>query len=292
MRLSFCSAYDTTGQEEVYVWLSYFNYSQAANNTLESVLGYMRKSGTWAWHGGARSEGDLGNNGHWFVNRGGERILHHYRAGLNAIILFEGYRRNPDDLHLLEVAMGSNTGQLTNIDATGATSMGFHSVPFVLEHDPNSGDYGLGFFGLSLESGAYVINHPSLGWLCYLCNVGASSSTSITFSPVDAYHVRAYLEPLGLFMVAQAGTIQSVALNLQASSMTVIFDPAVPAGSGGSRPWSSLYLQLRKEGASRPGNVWTVTDAKGAPCPLVRNSYQIAPNSDDSQPTTVTITWT
>ena len=30
---------------------------------------------------------------------------------------------------------------------SGSVSMGFHSFPFVLEFDPRSGDYGLGFFG-------------------------------------------------------------------------------------------------------------------------------------------------
>lgn len=67
--------YDSTGQEEVYIWLSYFGYQDGANRTLQSILGYMRSIPNWAWNGGARSIGDLGNNGKWFINRGTERVL-------------------------------------------------------------------------------------------------------------------------------------------------------------------------------------------------------------------------
>ena len=85
-------SYDTTGQEEVFVWLQHYGYADAANRTLNCILAYMRLLPNWAWHGGATSQGDLGNNGKWFINRGGERILQHYRAGLNNIPIIEGYR--------------------------------------------------------------------------------------------------------------------------------------------------------------------------------------------------------
>lgn len=57
--------FDTTGQEEVYIWLQRYGYYAAANRTLDAVLAYMRLIPNWAWHGGARSIGDLGNNGKW-----------------------------------------------------------------------------------------------------------------------------------------------------------------------------------------------------------------------------------
>jgi len=186
--------FDTTGQEEVFVWLTYYNYTASAERTLDSILGYMRHLPNWAWHGGARSMGDLGNNGKWFVNRGVERVLMHYRSGLNMIPLIEAYRANPDDIFLLEIAMGSLGGQMTNIDDQGATSMGFHSYPFVLEHDPYSGDYGLGFFGNTLETGAYLVSDSKLGWVCYLCDLTSSSpGAKASWSPRDPYRVRSML---------------------------------------------------------------------------------------------------
>ena len=72
-------AFDTTGQEEVVVWLMHFfdpgsprtaSYGAAAKRTVDHVLSYMRSSPTFAYHGGARSWGDLGNNGKWFVSAG------------------------------------------------------------------------------------------------------------------------------------------------------------------------------------------------------------------------------
>ena len=44
----------------------------------------------------------------------------------------------------MEVAVGAIGGQLTNIDADGATSMMWHAQPFMMKHDPHSGDFGLG----------------------------------------------------------------------------------------------------------------------------------------------------
>ena len=44
--------FDTTGQEEVYIWLAHFGYQEAALRTLDAVLGYMRSLPNWAWHGG------------------------------------------------------------------------------------------------------------------------------------------------------------------------------------------------------------------------------------------------
>ncbi len=49
---------------------------------------------------------------------GTERCLHHYGAPLNAIVLFDAYRRDPlHDDHLLRVAFGGITGTLANIEA-------------------------------------------------------------------------------------------------------------------------------------------------------------------------------
>jgi hypothetical protein len=67
--------------------------------------------------------------------------------------------------------MGAIVGQMANIDATGAGSMMFHAVPHVMDFDPHSGDFGLGMFGNALESGAYLVDHPRLGLLCYLCDL-------------------------------------------------------------------------------------------------------------------------
>ena len=72
--------------------------------------------------------------------------------------------------------------------------------PHILDYDPHSGDYGLGFFGCSVGSAAFYVQHPKLGALCYLCNL-KSGADSLSITPVDAYRRRVYLEPLGLHLV-------------------------------------------------------------------------------------------
>ena len=87
--------FDTTGQEEVVVWNLYFGNESVAKKTVDHVLSYMRNSPTWAYHGGARSWGDIGNNGKYLSTFGtgaNDRGQMHYRSGLNMIPLIEWYR--------------------------------------------------------------------------------------------------------------------------------------------------------------------------------------------------------
>jgi hypothetical protein len=326
------------------VWLQHYNYTQSANATLNSILGYMRHLPNWVWHGGARSMGDLGNNGKFFVNRGTERMLMHvrrgsgrreeggrgrkgtratathahlhffptplpvaphthkqYRSGLNNIPVLEGYRFNPDDTFLLSLGMGALSGQLNNIDpSTGATSMGFHSVPFVLDFDPHSGDFGCGFFGLTLESASTITFDAGLGqWLCYLCNVGSQTGalapTRVAYEVRDAYRARTFLEPVGAYLVAEAGVLQSVLLDLAAKTATVVFAPATAAPAApaphASSPFSFLRLSVTKTAPARPGSSFAVADAQGNPLPVVRGAFQIPPAASDADTTTVVLSW-
>merc|ERR1711969_213595 len=81
-------AFDTTGQEAVVVWLLHFanasnSMAAAAKETVDHVLSYMRSSATWAYNGGSRSWGDLGNNGKWQATSGANfetRGNFHYRS--------------------------------------------------------------------------------------------------------------------------------------------------------------------------------------------------------------------
>jgi len=253
----------------------------------------MRLLPNFVWHGGARSMGDLGNNGKWFINRGGERMLMHYRAGLNNIPIIEQYESYPDDWFLLETGMGALTGQLTNIDENGATSMGFHSVPFMLEFDPHSGDYGCGFTGLTIIASSFFVNHPVLGWQCYLCNLDIDKSTSIVnWTPTDPYHVRSYIEPLGTLFIAETGNFSSFSYDNTKQTITITFSPATLT-PGSSRLFSYFRLQINKKTDTtiRPGTNFQVFDSEGKACPLVRNAYQINPTSNDDMMTTVTVTY-
>lgn len=234
--------WDTTGQEEVAIWGAYFNATSSARapfqygelnaRAVDAILAYDPWSATWAYHGSAGGWGDFSNNAKWMVEGGWEREGGHYRAGLNAIPLIERFRAYPDDLFLLEVAMGGMTGVLSNIDADGAASMGYHCYPFMQEHDPYSGDYGLAFFGSALNIGSYVVDDPELGQLCYLCNIAVSGHehqaqvSKYTITPQDPFHARLFIASLGLHVYNQVGTFERASLNLAARTLTLTFAPA------------------------------------------------------------------
>lgn len=273
-------SFDTTGQEEVVVWLKHFanstnNWAAAAKRTVDHILSYMRSSPTWAFHGGARSWGDLGNNGKWMVSSGTgfeTRGNMHYRSGLNMIPLIEWYRANPDDFFLLEISMGAQAGQLANIDETGAPSMMLHMLPHVLDYDPHSGDFGLGFFGHTLETGAYLVKHADFGNLCFQCDIvtdGVGSDDTVVFVPRDSYRLRAYLEPLGLHLQLDTGIFKSISLSLTSRRVEIEFDTSAPSNS----TFSIRRLRIDKEGVNRPGKNFKITEPTAAE--LKRSAYEV-----------------
>jgi len=288
--------FDTTGQEEVVVWNLYYGNDTIAKYTVDHILSYMRSSPTWAYNGGSRSWGDAGNNAKWLTSFGtgfSERGQMHYRSGLNMIPLIEWYRTHPDELFLLEISMGAIAGQLTNIDENGATSMMWHAMPYVMDFDPHSGDFGLGFFGHCLESGAYYVVNKTMGELCFLCDAASSVGGGVTITPRDSFHNRVFLEPLSLYLYAEAGTIDHVSLDMASKKIAVVF-ASQSAANVTSWTFAKIRLAVDKTSDARPGSNFVVTgagpdDAAGA-LPLVRGCYEVAPAGGGGQ-TTVQVTW-
>jgi hypothetical protein len=152
--------------------------------------------------------------------------------------LLEWYRLNPDDVFLLEPALGAVVGQMTNIDEHGAPGMMMHMEPHMLDYDPHSGDYGLGFFGCSLQSASYFVDHPEFGPVCYLWNMHAAAGGdgewslgrnlttggAVTIKPVDLYRRRIFLEPLSLYLTLDVGTFKAVVLDLAVKKLSIEFN--------------------------------------------------------------------
>lgn len=126
---------------------------------------------------------------------------------------------------------------MNNIDEFGAPSMMMHMEPHILDFDPHSGDFGLGFFGCSVQSAAYYVEHPELGPSCYLCNMDhqqtetsglhTSTAAAVKIVPVDLYHRRVYLEPLALYLTLDVGTFESLLLDIAAKKVVVTFNPSM-----------------------------------------------------------------
>jgi len=281
--------WDTTGQEECAIWGAFFNstnemYGGLDDRVVDAILAFQPSTWNWAWHGSAEGWGDFGNNAKWMITGGWEREGQHYRAGLNSIPLGERFRRNPDELYLLEVTMGAITGTLTNIDEDGAPSMGFHLHPFVLQHDPNSGDYGLGFFGATMNQGAYLVQSDELGWQCYLCDlsfsegqVPPSAVNRLRLEPRDAYRQRIYVEPLGLELRAQAGFVKAVDWDMSGKKLVVILMP-------GEEILSAARLEVNIMAASR-GVIETAIDNPMAK--FERGAYTIGISASDTTEVTI-----
>ena len=278
-------AWDTTGQEEVAVWGAYFNASddgwmhgELNARTVDSILGYMSAVPTWTHSGSAYGMGDFSNNAKWMVAGGWEREGGHYRSGLNSIPVIERYRAHPDDFWLLLVGVAGVMSSMPNIDAAGATSMAFHTHPFIMEHDPNSGDHGLAWFGSSLNAGSYLHVHADLGTLCFMCDAAGALPGPVTITPRDTYHVRAFLAPLGLWLVAEAGMLHNVTLAAGSQSVTVVFEPAAVAAAAAGMatpPYTNLRLRVEQAAPSDRPFAFHLTAPAGAQ--ILRGAYEFAP---------------
>lgn len=144
--------------------MRYFGHAPQAALTREVILGYDPTIPSWAYNGNARR--------YWDFLYGGEvarieRQVHHYGSTLNAVPLFDSFRRDPSDLHLLRVAYGGLLGGITNIDRDGFSSAAFHSAPDMMRWDAYSGDYGMGLFGHAYAAATHVVRGPVLGWLAF-----------------------------------------------------------------------------------------------------------------------------
>jgi len=260
-------AWDTTGQEEAYVWGRYFDAKVLADSALNQILAYTPLVPNFAWHGSAYGMGDFGNNGYVRFNGGTERVLQHYRSGLNSIPSLEAFLHDPSDLYLLRLAAGSISGVLANIDEDGAASMGFHADPSNLFYDPASGDHGLAFFGHTHNTGAFLVNDSGKGWLCYFCDLATQAdgdAVSVSVAPRDSYHRRVFLAPLRLQLVSDAGTLARVDATFNAAgelqALSATFDPV------GEQPLTRFLLRFKGEG-----------DFKVSGATFERGAYVITP---------------
>lgn len=271
-------AWDTTGQEEAYIWGVYFNATALAQSALNQILAYTPLVPNWAYHGSALGSGDFGNNG--WLSRSNERVLQHYRSGLNSIPSTEAFLRDPSDLYLLRLAAGSISGVLTNIDEDGAPAMAFHGDPKFMTWDPASGDHGLAFYGHSHNTQSFLVKHSVFGLLCYFCDLQTGSEVVIV--PRDSYRRTVYIAELGLQVRSDAGTLAKVAVDIDKRSVTVFFDAV------GSQPLSAFRFRVLCRSAALCANGVDTYKPTNPALKKTRGGYVIKP-ADPAQPTPVTI---
>jgi hypothetical protein len=214
--------WDSTGQEEVYMWSRYFGFDDKAITTLKAILAYMPTIPNWAYNGNARR--------YWDFLYGGklkriERQIHHYGSALNAIPVLYEYKQKPEDFYLLRVGYGGLMGALSNITQDGFAPAAFHSFPSTLKNDGISGDYGPGFYGYAVNSSSYVVEHPEFGWLAFGGNCNADGN-EISVKITTAAKSRIFIAPLGLWLTLDAGKINQVSFNENTGKVQIVLDKA------------------------------------------------------------------
>ena len=244
-------AWDSTGQEEIYAWTSYFGYKDKALVSLSSILGYMPTVPHWGYNGNARRYWDF----FYGAAPGGttERQIHHYGSGLNSIPMLAHYREHPDDDYLLRVGYGGSMGALANIDEEGFPSAAFHSYPQNLRWDTYTGDYGPNFFGHAVTTGTYVVNHPDYGWQAFGGNL-TNAGGWVTVKVLDSFRRRIYIAPLGLYLTLDAGTLDSVAIHPATKAVRITLSPPTTF---------TPIARLRIEQPARIAGVGTYSVASG-----------------------------
>lgn len=212
--------WDSTGQEEVYAWCRYFGFDDKALVTLNAILGYMPTVPHWGYNGSARRYWD-------FLYAGDlsrvERQLHHYGSGLNSIPILMEYRMNPDDFYLLRVGYGGVQGSISNITQDGFGPSGFHAYPSTLRIDYLSGDYGPGFYGYTMNTGSYLINHPEFGWQSFGGNIEMDRGW-VRLKVLNSARSRVFIAPAGLWLTLDAGTFEAVSYNPETKKVKIKFD--------------------------------------------------------------------
>lgn len=233
--------WDSTGQEEVYMWAKYFGLDDKALVTLNAILAYMPTVPHWAYNGNARRFWDFLFAGK--LSRF-ERMIHHYGSALNSIPVLDSYRENPSDLYLLRVGYGGVLGAISNITEDGFAPAAFHSFPQTLKNDGISGDYGTGFLGYAINSSTYLVNSDEFGWLSFggNCNV---KGKWVTVDITTAARSRVFIAPAGIWLSLDAGRFSSVSYNTSTGAVKLVIEKG--------QTWSPEAL-LRISNPSREGN--------------------------------------
>jgi hypothetical protein len=213
--------WDSTGQEEVYMWSKYFGFDEKATVTLNAILAYMPTVPHWGYNGSARRYWDFLYAGK--LSRV-ERQLHHYGSALNAIPVLHAYKESPDNIYLLRVGYGGLMGALANITQDGFAPAAFHSFPSTLEIDGISGDYGTGFFGYAVNTTSFLVKHEAFGWLAMGGNI-RNANEWVTMDLTTAGRSRVFIAPEGLEVFLEAGKIKSVFYHPESGEVRLEVDP-------------------------------------------------------------------
>lgn len=253
--------WDSTGQEEVYMWSDYFGYDRKAMVTLNAILAYMPTMPHWGYNGNARRYWDFLYGGKAGETSRVERQIHHYGSSLNAIPVLSHFRKKPDDLYLLKVGYGGLLGGISNITQDGFGPAAFHSYPSTLKIDGISGDYGSGFYGYAVNISSYLVKDEDLGWLAFGGNL-SQKGDEVEMELTTAAKSKVFIAPKKLWVNLDAGSFKKVTYNDSTGEVTLTLN---------GKTEHTPYAYLRVDG----------TDTE-LPFKKMRGAYQIELNKKET----------
>lgn len=110
----------------------------------------------------------------------------------------------------------------------------FHSFEDTLMWDAYSGDYGPNFVGHALNSGMYLIEHPTFRWQAFGGKVSSASSSSVKVQVLDSVRRRVFVAPLATLFTLDAGAFTEVEFNPSKKSVTLSISAMAPGVQGAS----------------------------------------------------------
>ncbi len=121
---------------------------------------------------------------------------------------------------------------MSNIDQGGFASVAFHSFADTLKWDAYSGDYGPNFVGHALNSGTYIIDHPTFGWQAFGGKVTSTSSSSVQVQTLDSVRRRVFIAPFATLFTLDAGAFTEVEFDTSKRSITLSISAMAPGVQG------------------------------------------------------------
>ncbi|KAE9400942.1 hypothetical protein BT96DRAFT_956659 [Gymnopus androsaceus JB14] len=198
-------AWDSTGQEGIYTWSTFFNDSP--------VIAH------WGYNGNARRYWDNIYAGKLMRY---ERQIHHYGSGLNALPLIAAFEASPTDYYLLRAGFGGLSGPLSNIDEDGFAAASFFLYGTNWHSGPN-------FSGHSMGMGTFIINHPDFGWQAFGGNI-ISTSPAVQVQIKDSIRRRVFIAPLGALLISYNPTARTVTITITAVADSTTGAASAPHG--------------------------------------------------------------
>ena len=134
----------------------------------------------------------------------------------------------PDDLYLLNVGYAGYRWAHCPCHRSGRLSGSRPSIPIprFSKWDPLHWPTAARISSAcAINTGTYLIDHPDFGWQAFGGDVKTSGDW-VTTTPLDAFRMRFYVAPLGLWLTLDAGTFQTVAVNTKTHAVRVELSPS------------------------------------------------------------------